>query len=286
MWYAKLESTSLSIPAKIFSKYSLATLKEPQNYAKLNLNFESIGGFFLKKGIFRSAYNYQRTVVKDKMREKTRESISAVVPIVIIVLLLGFTIAPLSPGILVEFLIGSVLVIVGMMFFTLGAEISMTPMGERVGGAMLRTRKLWKIMLIGFVLGVVITISEPDLQVLAGQVPSVPNMVLILSVAVGVGVFLVIALLRILFGIPLAPLLLVFYAIVFILAMFVPQSFWAVAFDSGGVTTGPMTVPFIIALGVGISAIRNDKHAGNDSFGLVSLCSIGPIIAVLILGLV
>jgi hypothetical protein len=261
-------------------------LKQPPFYAKLNLNFESIGGFFLKKGIFRSAYNYQRTVVKDKMREKTRESISAVVPIVIIVLLLGFTIAPLSPGILVEFLIGSVLVIVGMMFFTLGAELSMTPMGERVGGAMLRTRKLWKIILIGFVLGVVITISEPDLQVLAGQVPSVPNMVLILSVAVGVGVFLVIALLRILFGIPLAPLLLVFYAIVFILAMFVPQSFWAVAFDSGGVTTGPMTVPFIIALGVGISAIRNDKHAGNDSFGLVSLCSIGPIIAVLILGLV
>jgi hypothetical protein len=261
-------------------------LKEPQNYAKLNLNIESIGGFYLKKGIFRSAYNYQRTVVKDKMREKTREAISAVVPIVIIVLLLGFTIAPLSPGILVEFLIGSVLVIVGMMFFTLGAELSMTPMGERVGGAMLRTRKLWKIMLIGFVLGVVITISEPDLQVLAGQVPSVPNMVLILSVAVGVGVFLVIALLRILIGIPLAPLLLVFYAIVFILAMFVPQSFWAVAFDSGGVTTGPMTVPFIIALGVGISAIRNDKHAGNDSFGLVSLCSIGPIIAVLILGLV
>jgi hypothetical protein len=280
------ERSANSFISKIFSKYSLATLKEPQFYAKLNLNFESIGGFFLKKGIFRSAYNYQRTVVKDKMREKTREAISAVVPIVIIVLLLGFTIAPLSPGILVEFLIGSVLVIVGMMFFTLGAELSMTPMGERVGGAMLRTRKLWKIMLIGFVLGVVITISEPDLQVLAGQVPSVPNMVLILSVAVGVGVFLVIALLRILFGIPLAPLLLVFYAIVFILAMFVPQSFWAVAFDSGGVTTGPMTVPFIIALGVGISAIRNDKHAGNDSFGLVSLCSIGPIIAVLILGLV
>jgi hypothetical protein len=220
------------------------------------------------------------------MKEKAKEAVGAVLPIVFIVLILGFTIAPLSPGILVEFLVGSVFVVVGMMFFTLGAEVSMTPMGERVGGAMLRTRKLWKILLIGFVLGVIITISEPDLQVLAGQVPSVPNMVLILSVAVGVGAFLVIALLRILFGIALAPLLLVFYAIVFVLAMFVPQDFLAVAFDSGGVTTGPMTVPFIMALGVGISAIRNDKHAENDSFGLVSLCSIGPILAVLILGLV
>ena len=220
------------------------------------------------------------------MKEKTKESVSAVVPIMLIVLLLGFTIAPLSPSILVEFIVGAVLVIIGMVFFSLGAELSMTPMGERVGGSMLRTKKLWMIVAIGFILGVIITISEPDLQVLAGQVAAVPNMVLILSVAVGVGVFLVAALLRILIGIPLAPLLLVFYAIVFALAMFVPKGFLAVAFDSGGVTTGPMTVPFIMALGVGISSIRNDKHAGNDSFGLVSLCSIGPILAVLILGMV
>ena len=240
----------------------------------------------MRRGIIKSQLNYQRAVVGDKMREKTKESVSAVVPIMLIVLLLGFTIAPLSPSILVEFIIGAVLVIIGMVFFSLGAELSMTPMGERVGGALLRTKKLWMIIAIGFVLGIIITISEPDLQVLAGQVASVPNMTLILSVAVGVGAFLVVALLRILIGIPLAPLLLVFYAVVFILAMFVPGDFLAIAFDSGGVTTGPMTVPFIMALGVGISAIRNDKHAGNDSFGLVSLCSIGPIFAVLVLGLV
>ena len=126
-----------------------------------------------------------------------------------------------------------------------------------------------------FFSGVIITISEPDLQVLAAQVPSVPNMVLILSVAAGVGAFLVVALLRILFGIALAPLLVVFYGVIFVIARFVPDNFLAVAFDSGGVTTGPMTVPFIMALGVGISAIRNDKHAENDSFGLVALCSIG-----------
>ena len=240
----------------------------------------------MKAGLLRTQFSYQNTVVREKMKEKTKESVSAVVPIMLIVLLLGFTIAPLSPSILVEFIVGAVLVIIGMVFFSLGAELSMTPMGERVGGSMLRTKKLWMIVAIGFILGVIITISEPDLQVLAGQVAAVPNMVLILSVAVGVGVFLVAALLRILFGIPLAPLLLVFYAIVFALAMFVPKSFLAVAFDSGGVTTGPMTVPFIMALGVGISSIRNDKHAGNDSFGLVSLCSIGPILAVLILGMV
>lgn len=159
-------------------------------------------------------------------------------------------------------------------------------MGERVGGNLVKTQKLWFIIGTGFVLGMMITISEPDLQVLARQVPSVPNMVLILSVALGVGLFLAIALIRILVGFALAPLLILFYLLIFLLAMLAPADFLAVAFDSGGVTTGPMTVPFIMDLGVGISAIRNDRHAEDDSFGLVALCSIGPILAVLILSLV
>ena len=237
-----------------------------------------------KRKLIRELQSHQ-SVLKEKAREKARESISAVIPIVLIVFILGFTVAALSPGILVEFLVGSVLVILGMIFFSMGAELSMTPMGEHVGGSMLRTKKLGFIIIIGFILGFIITISEPDLQVLAEQVSSVPNLVLILSVALGVGAFLVVALLRILFGIALPPLLFSFYILVFILAMFVPENFLAVAFDSGGVTTGPMTVPFIMALGVGIASIRNDKHAGDDSFGLVALCSIGPILAVLILGL-
>ena len=141
------------------------------------------------------------------------------------------------------------------------------------------------IVFVSFLLGVIITISEPDLQVLANQVPNIPNAALIGTVALGVGIFLVIAMLRILFGISLNILLIGFYIVVFLMAMFVPKNFWAVAFDSGGVTTGPMTVPFIMALGVGVSAIRSDRHAGNDSFGLVALCSIGPILAVLVLGL-
>ena len=124
----------------------------------------------MKAGLLRTQFSYQNTVVREKMKEKTKESVSAVVPIMLIVLLLGFTIAPLSPSILVEFIVGAVLVIIGMVFFSLGAELSMTPMGERVGGSMLRTKKLWMIVAIGFILGVIITISEPDLQVLAGQV--------------------------------------------------------------------------------------------------------------------
>ena len=223
---------------------------------------------------------------RSRLIEKSRETLKAVLPIILIVLLLSFTIAPISTEILMEFLIGAVMLIVGMLFFSIGAEMAMTRMGERVGTIMTKTKKLYAIILISFLLGFVITISEPDLQVLAQQVASIPNLVLILAVAAGVGLFLVFALLRMLLRIPLAPLLLCFYIIAFILAFYVPRDFLAVAFDSGGVTTGPMTVPFIMAFGVGISAIRNDRHAAEDSFGLVSLCSVGPIVAVLILAMI
>ena len=223
---------------------------------------------------------------KVKLGEKLKEALTAVLPILGIVLVLCFSIAPISPSILLCFLMGAVLLITGMMFFTLGAEIAMTPMGEQVGSCMTRTKKLGIVVALSFLLGFIITISEPDLQVLAGQVPSIPNTVLILTVACGVGIFLVLALLRMLFSIPLTTLLLIFYGIVFVLAYFVPDSFRGVAFDSGGVTTGPMTVPFIMALGVGVASIRSDRNAEDDSFGLVAMCSIGPILAVLLLGMV
>jgi len=224
--------------------------------------------------------------ISKKLKEKWKEAAQAVFPIICIVLFLSFTIAPLTPSILLCFLMGAVLILVGMMFFTLGAEMSMTPMGERVGSSLTKSRNLAMIVFVAFLLGFIVTISEPDLQVLAGQVPAVPNMTLILSVACGVGVFLVVALLRMLFGIPLPPLLVVLYAAVFGLAAFVPKDFLSIAFDSGGVTTGPMTVPFIMALGVGVSAIRSDRHAADDSFGLIALCSVGPILAVMLLGMI
>ena len=220
-----------------------------------------------------------------KLREKLLEALQAVLPIVAIVLVLCFSIAPVSPSILLCFLLGAAMIIVGIMFFTLGAEMSMSPMGERVGAMLTKSRSVPLIIGVGFLLGFLITISEPDLQVLANQVPSIPNMTLILSVAAGVGLFLVVAFLRMLLGIALPKLLVVFYGLIFVLAAFVPKEFLSVAFDSGGVTTGPSPVPFIMALGVGVAAIRSDRHAADDSFGLVALCSIGPILAVLILGI-
>ena len=222
--------------------------------------------------------------LKGSLKEKLREALTSVLPIILIVLILCFLVVPVSSGVLLTFLMGGAMLILGMMFFTLGAELSISPMGEMVGTQMTKSKRLWVMILLALLLGFIITVSEPDLQVLAELVPSVPNLVLIAAVACGVAVFLVLALLRMLFRIPLPPLLICFYTLVFLLTLIVPKNFLCVAFDSGGVTTGPMTVPFIMALGVGISAIRSDRHAANDSFGLIALCSIGPVIAVLILG--
>lgn len=225
---------------------------------------------------------FQKTILV----EKIKESLSSVLPVAAIVFLLLVTIAPVSASILISFILGTLMLVVGMGFFTLGAQMSMMPMGQYVGSKMTRTKKLWAILLISFFVGVMITISEPDLTVLAEQISSVSNFTLILSVALGVGIMLVVAMLRIILKIKLKYLLLFFYAVVLILSFFVPSGFLALSFDSGGVTTGPMTVPFIMALGVGVSAIRADKEADNDSFGLIALCSVGPIIAVMILGIV
>ena len=220
-----------------------------------------------------------------QLREKMAESLSSVLPITAIVLLLSITIAPVNSGVLVLFLFGSLLLIFGMSLFTMGAGMSMQPMGEGIGVQISKSRKLLLPLIICFALGVIITIAEPDLTVLAEQIPSIPNMVLILAVAIGVGLFLVVSLLRTAFSIPLSRLLLVFYLVVFVLAAFAPADFIPAAFDSGGVTTGPITVPFIMALGIGMVSIRSDKKSSDDSFGLVALCSIGPILSVLILSI-
>lgn len=219
-----------------------------------------------------------------KLREKTLESLSAVLPITGIMLLISIALVPLELGTMVMFFVGAVLLIFGMGFFQLGAEMSMTPIGEGIGVQMTKTKHFALVLLIGFVMGVIITISEPDLQVLAEQVPSIPNMTLILTVAVGVGLFLALAIARIKFQIDLSRLLIVLYVLLIGISFFVPKEFLAVAFDSGGVTTGPMTVPFIMAMGVGLSSLRSDRNSASDSFGLVALSSIGPILAVLVLG--
>lgn len=224
---------------------------------------------------------YRQTILT-----KAKEAFAAVLPIMAIVLFLSFTVVPMPSSVLLTFLFGGAAVIAGMMLFSLGAELSMEPMGHTLGSEITKTKKLWLILSLGFLLGFMITVSEPDLQVLADQVQSIPKTALIFSVAAGVGLFLIAAILRMLFGVALKYILIVSYILVFILSIFAPKEFLSVAFDAGGVTTGPMTVPFIMAFGVGICAIRNDRHALGDSFGLVALCSVGPILAVLILSLI
>ena len=222
-----------------------------------------------------------RTILK----EKFSESLHSILPIAVIVMLFSFTLTPMTPGTLLMFLIGVFCLVVGLSVFTLGAEMSMQPLGAKLGGTLAQSGKIWMIALVSFVIGILITVAEPDLQILAEQVSDVPNMLLIMTVSVGVGLFLVIAMLRIVFKVSLSLLLMAFYILAFVLCLFIPSDFWSIAFDSGGVTTGPMTVPFIMAIGAGVSSISSSEDEHGDSFGLVALCSIGPILAVLILGI-
>ncbi len=223
---------------------------------------------------------------RNVLTEKLREAVASVLPITLIVAALCLFFVPVSSALMLSFLIGSVMIIVGMGLFTIGSDSSMTQIGTHIGSAMTRSRRLPQILILSLLLGIVITIAEPDLQVLANNVPAIDSTVLIITVSVGVGLFLMISMLRILFAIPLRWFLILFYAIVFVLAALSDLDFLSVAFDSGGVTTGPITVPFIMALGVGVASIRSDENAKSDSFGLVALCSIGPILAVLLLGFI
>lgn len=219
-----------------------------------------------------------------KLKEKTLESLSSVLPVAGIVLAMSIILVPIDVGNMMIFLVSTLMLIVGMGMFQLGAETAMNPLGEGIGEELSRSGKLGVMAVISIVMGVLITIAEPDLQVLSNQVPSVPNSVLIWTVAAGVGLFLAAAVLRVVLKVSLSVLLMVFYAALLILSFVVPRDFLAVAFDSGGVTTGPMTVPFIMAMGIGLSAMRGDKDASSDSFGLVALSSIGPVLAVMLLG--
>ncbi|MDL2327324.1 DUF1538 domain-containing protein [Ruminococcaceae bacterium OttesenSCG-928-A11] len=223
--------------------------------------------------------------MNQKLKEKVQESFAAVLPITVIVLALSIFLVPMELGTVAMFLVGALMLVIGMGFFQLGAETAMTPLGEGVGVQISKSKRILSVVAVAFVMGVIITIAEPDLQVLANQVPAIPNNVLIWTVAIGVGIFLAVAVVRILFGVSLSTLLMVLYLVLFAVSFFVPDNFLAVAFDAGGVTTGPITVPFIMAMGVGLASVRGDKDAQGDSFGLVALSSVGPILAVLVLGI-
>ena len=224
--------------------------------------------------------------MKENVKLKIKEALSSIVPITLTVAILSFTITPLATDVIVEFIIGAIMLVIGTGFFTLGAEMSMSIIGERIGADIAKRKNIFLILAILIIIGTVVTIAEPDLKVLAEQITSVPSNLIIGVVGLGVGVFLSIAFLRVVLKIKLKYALLFFYSIVFVLAFFVPKEFLAMAFDSGGATTGPMAVPFIIAFGIGISSIRSGKNSESDTFGMVALCSIGPILATMSLGMV
>ena len=228
-----------------------------------------------------------------ELRAKIEEALISALPITAIVYLMAllpFFDFDMSAAELITFTVGAVLLIVGIGLFNLGADLAMTPMGAHVGSGLSRQKKLSLLLIVCFVLGMLITIAEPDLQVLANQVSAVMNgTVLIYTVGLGVGAFLVISILKIVFRKSLSHILMLFYMLLFALALILlvsgNESLLPVAFDSGGVTTGPITVPFIMALGVGISAVLGDRRSKENSFGLVALCSVGPVLAVLVLGI-
>ncbi|MCM1322351.1 MAG: DUF1538 domain-containing protein [Bacteroides sp.] len=221
---------------------------------------------------------------------KLKENSVSVLPVMAVVLILDFTAAPLGAAMTGRFVIGGILVIIGLSLFLLGADAGILPVGEKAGAALTAKKNLPLLLTAAFFIGVLITIAEPDVQVLAQQIagvnPSINPSKLIFMIAAGVGLFVSLGLTRTILQIPLKWILLAVYVLVFICAYKTPPEFLAVAFDSGGATTGPMTVPFIMALGVGVAAVRGGKNKSeNDSFGLTGIASIGPILAVLLFGI-
>jgi len=223
---------------------------------------------------------------------KIKEALFSALPVTAIVYVMALTpLFDFSTVELITFTVGAVLLVLGVGFFSLGADLAMTPMGTHVGAGLSKQRKLGLLLAVCFVMGLLITVAEPDLQVLAEQVKDVikPASLLIYTVGLGVGAFLVVSILKIVFRKSLSTILMLFYMLLFALALLLAVngnlSLLPVAFDSGGVTTGPITVPFIMALGVGISSVLGDRKSKENSFGLVALCSVGPIMAVLLLGI-
>jgi hypothetical protein len=225
------------------------------------------------------------------IKKITLEVLLSVIPITLVVVILQFSLVRMPTATLMRFLIGAVMVTAGLILFLFGVKIGLLPLGGMIGGEITKRASLLLIVAMAFILGLAITIAEPDVRILAHQVDlasdgAIGKNVLIIAVAVGVGVFLALALLRIILNIPIAYLLVAGYGTVLILSLFVPQAYFPVAFDAGGVTTGPMTVPFVLSFGIGTVAVLGGKSSLADGFGLVGLASIGPIISVMVLGMI
>lgn len=225
------------------------------------------------------------------IRDTVKEVLQAILPLTLVIIFFQFTSIRLPLKDFLYFLLGVSITLAGFVLFLIGARSSILPIGEAFGASLMQDENLWILLGFGVSLGFAVTISEPGLQVLANQVADVsnnaiPRNLLLVTVSLGLGIFLALSLLRVIFKISLQIMILISYITAFILAMFSSPEFFAVSFDAGGVATGPMTVPFIIALGVGMSAVRDTKSSSADSFGFVGLAYAGPILAVLILGMI
>ena len=217
---------------------------------------------------------------------KLKETAVSVLPVMAIVLFLGLTFVPLDKYLLARFIAGGLLLIIGLTIFLLGVDLGIQPMGERCGAELTKKRSLLLLLIVAFIIGFIVTAAEPDIQVFGDQVrgvfPFVNKIAITFVIAAGVGLFIMLGLLRTVLNLSLKWTFFIAYTVLFILALFAPSSFFGIAFDSGGATTGPMTVPFIMALGLGVSSVRDDN---DNSFGLTGICSVGPVMAVLIYGI-
>ncbi len=224
--------------------------------------------------------------------DKVKEVLYSVLPITIIVLLLNFTVTPMESYVIWRFLFGALLIIIGLSVFLFGVDIGITPLGNLMGASIAKTNKVWVVATLGIVLGFFISVAEPDLQILADQVDFVtsgliPKMSILLIVSLGIAIMLTTGLIRIVYNIPLYKMLTVLYVFIFILSIFTSQEFLAISFDASGATTGALTVPFILALATGTSALKKDSKASEkDSFGLVAITSTGAIISVLMMSII
>lgn len=221
---------------------------------------------------------------------KFKETVTSVLPVMLIVFVLGLTVAPIGGPLLIRFLIGGILLIIGLTIFLLGVDIGIRPIGEQAGSALVSKKNLFLLLSVSFFIGFLVTVAEPDIQVFGDQIHSVFNTVnkttMVYIIAAGVGFLIMIGLLRSIMNWSLKVTFLILYVALFVLAFFAPESFRGIAFDSGGATTGPMTVPFILSLGIGVSSVRatgSDKES--ESFGLTGVTSVGPIMAVLAYGI-
>lgn len=227
----------------------------------------------------------------DLLVSKLKEALFSILPVTITILILHFTLTPLETEVVGKFILGAGLMIIGISLFLLGSDISITPIGEQISEVLVKSNKLWLILLGGGFFGFIVTVAEPDLHILADQVRTITgghfdSKLLILLVSSGVGAFVSFGIFRILKNIRLNRFMTVVYLIILALGFFTQPDFLAIAFDASGNTTGAVSVPFILALAVGISAMtRSNEIEENDGFGMLGIASAGAIIAVMLQGI-